>query len=270
MKLGISSYTYTWAVGVPGHTPTHPLSAFDLLDRAEALGVRLVQIADNLPLHALSLSELSALAGRADAAGIDIEVGTRGIAPVHVRTYLDLATGLGSRILRDVVDTADHQPSPHEVVTILQALAPELKAADVILAIENHDRFSCGTLMAILERVASLYVGICLDTANSFGALEGPDTVVRSLGPWTVNLHVKDFAIARAPHQMGFAIEGRPAGKGRLDVPWLLDTLQSMGRDVNAVLELWTPPEPTLAATIAKEAAWAEESVAHLRRFIQE
>ena len=30
MKLGIGSYTYTWAVGVPGHTPPTPLSALHL------------------------------------------------------------------------------------------------------------------------------------------------------------------------------------------------------------------------------------------------
>lgn len=113
-------------------------------------------------------------------------------------------------------------------------------------------------------------LGICLDTVNSFGALEGPDVVVRTLGPWTVNLHIKDFGVTRASHQMGFAIEGRPAGQGQLDVPWLLNTLRSLDRDVNAILELWTPPDPTLSETIAREGAWAAESVAYLRGLISD
>lgn len=61
MKLGISTYTYTWAVGVPGKLPAQPLNVFDLLAKAEAAGVKYVQIADNLPLHLLSEPELDKL-----------------------------------------------------------------------------------------------------------------------------------------------------------------------------------------------------------------
>ncbi len=261
MKLGISSYTFTWAIGVPGHPPAHPMSALDLLDKAQELSVGVVQIADNLPLHKLSSPELTALADRAAEAGVAIEVGTRGIALDYLRTYLDLAVRLASPILRVVVDTATHRPTPDEVITTVKAFIPALEAAGVILAIENHDRFPSAKLVEILRHINSDYVGICLDTVNSFGALEGPDVVVQTLGPWTVNVHVKDFAITRAPHQMGFTIEGRPAGQGRLDVPWL-------DRDVNAILELWTPPEPSLVATIAKEQAWTVESIDYLRGLI--
>jgi hypothetical protein len=67
---------------------------------------------------------------------------------------------------------------------------------------------------------------------------------------------------------MGFTVEGRPAGKGHLNVPWLLRRLCLFSVDPNAILELWTPPEETLDATIAKEAAWARESVSFLRTLI--
>ena len=53
-----------------------------------------------------------------------------------------------------------------------------------------------------------------------------------------------------------------------LDIPWLLGRLREMGRDPNAIVELWTPPEDDVAATIRKEAAWAERSVAYLRGII--
>src|SRR5208283_5232558 len=111
-------------------------------------------------------------------------------------------------------------------------------------------------------------VGICLDTVNSFGALEGPDIVVEALGPYTVNLHLKDFAVVRSPTLMGFSVEGRPAGQGMLDIPWLLAKLKSSGRDCNAILELWPPRQPTEAQSIALEAEWAETSVKNLRRWI--
>jgi len=268
MRLGISSYTYTWAIGVPGHPPDHPMRAVDLLNRAAELGVHLVQVADNLPLDRLSPAELGAFEQRARELDVGIEVGTRGIGPGLLRTYLELAERLGSPILRTVVDAADHRPDEQEVVDTVSALVPDLERAGVTLAIENHDRFTTETLVQILEHIGSKHVGVCLDTVNSFGALEGPEVVVKRLSPWTVNLHVKDFATFRASHAMGFTIEGRPAGQGRLDIPWLLRSLRDLGRDPNAILELWTPPEETLAETIAKEDAWAATSVEYLRRFI--
>ncbi len=268
MRLGISSYTYTWAIGVPGRPPARPRGAIELLDKAAQLGVRVVQMADNLPLDRLPSVELDALERQAATRGLCIEVGTRGIELDHLRAYLRLAERFHSPILRVVVDTATHQPGEDEVVERVRALAPELERAGVCLAIENHDRFPVRALARIMERVDSRHVGICLDTVNSFGALEGPEVVVETLGPWTVNLHVKDFVIFRASHMMGFAVEGRPAGQGRLNIPWLIDQLRAMGRDPNAILELWTPPEGHLSDTIAKEEEWAAASVEYLRRHI--
>lgn len=113
MQLGISSYTYTWAIGVPGYPPERSLDAVGLLRKAVALGVGLAQIADNLPLHQLLPAELKRLEQAARDLDVAIEVGTRGIAPGHLFAYLDLALRLGSPIVRVVVDTAEHQPSGH-------------------------------------------------------------------------------------------------------------------------------------------------------------
>ena len=278
MRLGISSYTYSWAIGVPGYPPERPLTATGLLDRAARLGVHMVQVADNLPLDRLPDSQLEAFQRHAAGLGIQVEVGTRGIHPDHLRTYLRLAERLQSPILRVVVDTADHHPTEDEAEETIRPLLPEFERAGVCLAFENHDRFPARTLARIVEHMDSPCAGICLDTVNSFGALEGPEVVVETLGPWVVNLHVKDFVVQRASHKMGFTVEGRPAGQGQLNVPWLLHALreQIQGHrrsspvqvEPNAILELWTPPEKALADTMAKEEAWATASVAYLRRLI--
>lgn len=268
MRLGISSYTYTWAIGVPGHPPDHPMEAVDLLSKAAELGVYLVQVSDNLPLDQLSSTELDTFEKRASELDINIEVGTRGIGHNHLRTYLQLAERLRSPIVRVVVDTPDHHPDEDEVINTIRAIIPEFERAGTYLAIENHDRFKVKTLARIVERIGSSYVGICLDTVNSFGALEGPEVVLEVFGPLVVNLHVKDFCVFRASHMMGFTVEGQPAGQGRLNIPWLLQELRGQGRDPNAILELWTPPEGTLSATIAKEDAWATTSIEYLRKLI--
>ena len=168
-----------------------------------------------------------------------------------------------------VVDSFEHHPSLDEVVDLLRPLRRDLEQADVCLAIENHDRFTADQFREIVTRLDSPYVGICLDTVNSFGALEGPATVLAALAPWVVNLHVKEFVIQRVEHQLGFVIQGCPAGQGRMDVPWLLRELRAAGRTPNAVLEQWTPPESSLEATIAKEEQWAAASVNYLRTLIE-
>jgi sugar phosphate isomerase/epimerase len=167
-----------------------------------------------------------------------------------------------------VVDTKDHHPSPEEVVGLVRAVLPELEAAGIALAIENHDRFKARTFAEIIEAIHSPFAGICLDTVNSFGALEGPEVVVSALAPYVVNLHVKEFIIRRASHSMGFSITGMPAGQGMLDMPWLLDQLNRFGRSYNAIIEQWPAPEAAMEATIAKELDWVRQSVAYLRTVI--
>jgi len=270
MKLGIGTYAFAWSIGtVTGNPPAHPMRHADFLQRCADLGVHVAQIADNLALHELSTADQDALKRQADTLDIAVEVGTRGIQPDLLRTYLDIAQRFESPVLRTVIDSPGHRPSIPETVAILREVKVEFEAANVVLALENHDRFPTGTFVDILKQVDSAHVGICLDTVNSFGALEGPAVVVEALGPYVANLHVKEFIIRRIDHTMGFAVEGAPAGQGRLDVPWLLDRLHALAaRDFNAILELWPPPEADIEATVDKESAWAAESIRYLRTLI--
>jgi sugar phosphate isomerase/epimerase len=265
--LGLGSYGVAWNIGVPGYEqPTAPLEAFGLLRLVDDLGLRLVQYADNLPLDALSSAEQQHLRDEAQARKISIEVGTRGIQTDHLHRWIELASYFSSPILRVVVDTKAHHPDPEEVVALVRTVLPALHQADVRLAIENHDRFKARTLAGIIEAVNDPHVGICLDTVNSFGALEGPDVVVAALGRHVVNLHVKEFTVRRVPHNMGFEVTGCPAGQGMLDVPWLLDALR--GRSFNAIIETWLAPDASMSVTAATEIDWVRQSVAYLRTLI--
>ncbi|MEE8217939.1 MAG: sugar phosphate isomerase/epimerase, partial [Vicinamibacteria bacterium] len=75
MRLGIGTYTYTWAVGVPGYLPETPVTAADLVKAANAAGLRCVQIADNLPLEQLTTEERHTLLELAESRRVAIEVG---------------------------------------------------------------------------------------------------------------------------------------------------------------------------------------------------
>jgi sugar phosphate isomerase/epimerase len=225
-------------------------------------------VADNLPLHLLSAAELQEFGRRAEELGLRIEVGTRGTDAANLMDYLSLAKRLRSPLLRIVIAQRGRDLTAPEAIAVLMPHREAFKAAGIMLAIENHERYTTDELITIVTELGTDWVGICLDTVNSFGALEGPVVVVEKLAPFTVNVHVKDFAVRRAEHMMGFTIEGTPVGQGQLDVPWLLDKLGGTGRDISAIIELWTPPGTTLEATVHKEAEWAEASVGYLKNLV--
>src|SRR5690349_18874486 len=115
------------------------MDALGLVRRAAALGLSLVQIADNLPLDRCSAGELNELRRVSGDLDVAVEVGTSGIGLDHLRRYIDLCEMFGSPILRVVVDTATEHPSPSEVVDGLGAATAQAAAAGVVFALENHD-----------------------------------------------------------------------------------------------------------------------------------
>lgn len=264
MRLGISTYSYTWAIGVPGNIHNEPLSALGLLDKAAQLGINLVQFADNLPLEKLSDGELNQIRVYAASRDISIEMGGKGLTVENTLLCLRTAAALSSPILRMVIDNPGYEPDVDTVIQHIKGLEPEFASRNIKLAIENHDRLKAREFEYIIRSVGSPYVGICLDSVNSMGAGEGFENVSEILLPYTFNLHLKDFTIHRVSHKMGFAIEGTPAGKGMLNIPSLIETLKKQGKCQSIILELWTPFHEDLSQTVQLEEQWVKESIAYL------
>lgn len=267
MRFGLSSFTFTWAVGVPGSEPARPLSAAGIVDLASGWDVPVVQLADNLPLDGWPDAALDGLRATAQARGVALEVGTRGISPELLTRYAEIAGRLGSPIVRTIADTdtdtgtGRHEPA--EIVRRLRPLESAYRDRGLVLAIENHDGIPAAELAGIVTALGD-WTGICLDTVNSFAALDDPRRVIETLAPLAVNVHLKDFAIVRATHRMGFGIEGRALGDGMLDLDAVLRAVADRP-GLTGVVELWTPPQKTLEATIALEHDWAHASI----RFLQ-
>jgi len=267
MQPGISSYTYTWAIGVPGKEPKNPMTIFQLVEKAAEFGMPVVQVADNLPLDKFSETELLKIRNFADDLEVQIEVGSKKMTTENLERYIGIAAFFGSPIVRFVIDGEGFQPGLEEIHTIIKSAVPILESNNIILAIENHDRFKAAEFAEMVEKSGSQFVGICLDSVNSMGAGEGLETVIEKLAPLTVNLHVKEFSVKRVFHKMGFVIEGCPLGEGMLPVAALLEKVSP--RCQSAILEQWTPPEETIEATIEKEARWAEQSIKYLKNVLQ-
>jgi 3-oxoisoapionate decarboxylase len=267
MQPGISSYTYTWAIGVLGKEPKKPMTIFQLIEKADELGVTVLQVADNLPLDRFSEIELLKIRNYAEDLNIQIEVGARGMTAENLEKHIELAVFFQSPIVRFVVDGPGFEPCLEEIHQIIKNAVPVLRENKIILAIENHDRFKAAEFAEMIEKAGSQFVGICLDSVNSMGAGEGLETVIGKLAPLTVNLHVKEFSVKRVFHKMGFVIEGCPLGEGMLPVAELIQKV-SPGCQ-SAILEQWTPPEETIEKTIEKEARWAEVSITYLKSLCQ-
>lgn len=263
MQLGLSTYTYTWSFGVPGSMPENPMTINDLVDKAVALQLDCIQVADNVPLHQKPEQELEQILQYATEKHIAIETGFRGLTSANLQQYIQIAARLKSRILRVVIDMPGYEPEIEEVILVIRKFVPQLEKLNILLAIENHDRLKAREFIQIIEGVNSTNVGMCLDTVNSFGAGEGTETIISLLAPYTVNVHLKEFTVKRIWHKMGFVIEGAPLGEGMLPVEEIFEKTKRLS--VSAILEQWTPPCEILADTILKEDRWAEESIRNLK-----
>ncbi|MFW6189053.1 MAG: sugar phosphate isomerase/epimerase family protein [Planctomycetota bacterium] len=270
MRLGISSFALSWAVGIPGYPPERPLAAAEILDRAAQLEVGVVQFGDNLPLHELPEDELHDLDTHARDLGIELELGVSGHGPDLLRAYLRLCRVFDARVLRVMPGWPELFPDRGDAVESVREVADEFAEAGVAIGLENFEAYGVADLARAVRTVDHPAAGACLDTINSIGAVESPEYVIETLAPLAVNVHLKDYAIRRFDHRLGLVVEGRPCGQGRLDIGGLLRALEATDRDPNVILELWTPPEQDIEDTVAKESEWLEESVAHMHPLLPE
>lgn len=265
MKIGLSSWSYSWSIGVSKELlPEKPMTAESLLDKSVELGAKVLQIADNCPLNKLSSDQLMCLKRKAEANNIQIEVGTRGVNPIGVIPYLEIAEYLQSPLVRTLLHDNDGCPMLAQAMKNVHVLIPELEKRNIKLAIENHDFFKTSDLANFIEEINHPLVGICLDPVNNLAQGESTAEVLKKLGRYTVNFHCKDYKITRKPSMLGFDVEGCAAGDGILD---LKRCSEYLAEDISYIIELWTPWQGDLYKTIELEADWAKKSMEYLKQF---
>lgn len=108
----------------------------------------------------------------------------------------------------------------------------------VSLAIENHKDWRTNELVALLERLDSPNIGVCLDTGNSIALLEDPMETIEQLAPWAFTTHLKDMAVEE--YEDGFLLAEVPLGKGFLDLPRIVSTLRKARPNIKFNLEMIT------------------------------
>jgi len=212
MQLGIGSYTYGWNVSYKNGSFPHAMDEHGLLEKTKQFGIKVLQMGDNLPMHEWDEGRLNVFKKKLKQNKIELEIGAKGFTEERLRGYLKLCRMFDTRLLRFIIDDKNYQPSLDEINNIIERNIKLLKRNNVVLALENHDRFPATDYAYMIKQSGSNIVGICLDTANSIAAGEGIASIIDILSPYAVNLHLKDFGISRLPHKQGFIVDGRIAG----------------------------------------------------------
>ena len=263
--IGLSTYAFFWQ---HSERAPHALDLPAMLRRTRELNAEVFQICDYAPLLRYSDAELRALSKLAAELGIVLELGTRGILPEHLEKFLRLADTLAVKLVRSMVNSAEHRPSMAEAQLLLAQVLPAYEASGVKIALETYEQLSSRDLVSLVEAVGSTSLGICLDPANCVAALEYPRDVIDRCAPYVANVHVKDFAFTRRGGWVGFTLEGVELGSGLLDYNYLMKKVDPEARGINRVVEHWLTWQDNFAETQRIENLWNVNNLAYLKRHV--
>ena len=135
----------------------------------------------------------------------------------------------------------------------LQLAEPVVVRHRMRLAIENHKDFRIDQMLGMLRRIDSDYIGVCVDTGNSFALLEDPMEVIKAYAPYGFSAHLKDMAVAE--YEEGFLLADVPLGQGLLDLPRIVRLLEKARPDIQFSLEMST--RDALKVPCLTEKYWA-------------
>ncbi|GAA4768644.1 sugar phosphate isomerase/epimerase family protein [Microbacterium gilvum] len=260
--IGLGTYAFFWQ---HSDRSPEPLSLRGALEETRALDVDLFQICDFAPLEAMTDAEVHDAAAAARDLGVAIQLGTKGVEPERLARHLALADVFDARLVRSMLFSPASRPSAAEAEAWLRAALPAYEAAGVVLALETYEQIATADLVALVQRIASPALGICLDPANVVARLERPVDAIELTAPHVVNVHAKDFAFDRQPGWVGFTYSGAPMGAGLHDYPHLLRTVHPRERGIDEIVEHWLPWQGDATTTIRTEREWTRRAIETLR-----
>jgi len=270
MKLGVTSYTFRWAVGGDRRFGDFtkiekPLKPVELVQKVADLGLEVVQICENVNLD-LPDDELKKIGRTADDLGIKLELGASGMGLPVLKRCMKMAELAHAPLVR--VYPKEKEPIKN-LVERIRGFMPTLQKKDLMLAVENSSLwlYTSKELAELFGKVDSPLFGACVDVVNSTGLLEKPLETVETLAPFTMCLHLKDYRIERK-EVGGFMIFGVPLGTGLLDAKAVINALRNAGRDPDVLLEQFMGKKDIMRETLAEEDRWVREAIKYVKTII--
>ena len=211
--------------------------AFTVLDFCAAERVTVVHFSEPRLLGHLDPAHLQRVRERADALGLDLEVGMLAIAPTsgifdasagtaeeQLTRMIDVAITTRSPLVRCVVGNSFDRRAPGGIdrhidaaLDVLRNVRSRVMDAGLKLAVENHSGdMQAGELKALIEAAGVDYVGACIDSGNAAWALEDPHDVLETLAPYVLTSHMRDSAVWISDD--GINVEWTRMGEGTVDL----------------------------------------------------
>jgi len=261
MEIGLSSYSYRWAILFK------QMDMRGFLDCALSMELSSVQICENLPFYSISSAERLAIRDEY-ASQIAIDTGFRGHDPEKLIIALQSTVELGGKMMRLVVEDVDEtELSVSKAISDLSQVVPLLDELDIELSLENHFLFKPKELVSIINGLDSTRVSICFDSFNSIVHNIGTYQALEEVAEHISRIHVKDVHIQRKG--TGFLISGCPMGEGILELDRVLNMIALHGKASACFLEGWLDRLATNEKTLEFEDKTNRDGINYLRRNIQ-
>ncbi len=207
-----------------------------LIDYAASLKCDTLFISDLVAFESLEDSALRAVRSKAEAAGLQLYLGSWSICPTsktfkkdwgtaeeHLRLTIRVAKALGSPVSRVVLGNMEDRKSEggiqariKDTVAVLKACRRDAEKAGIKIAIENHGgdlhSWECRQL---IEEAGTDFVGANIDSGNAVWTLEDPMDVLETLGPVTICSSLRDSMVWAAPE--GATVQWTACGEGLID-----------------------------------------------------
>ncbi|KPK39628.1 MAG: hypothetical protein AMJ65_11290 [Phycisphaerae bacterium SG8_4] len=149
-----------------------------------------------------------------------------------------IRTAIGGRRYEQFGDAGQFEAFAARSLKSLQLAGPLAARQRMRLAIENHKDWRIDRMLDMIKRLGSEYVGVCVDTGNSFALLEDPMAVVEAYATVGFSVHLKDMAVAE--YEDGFLLADVPLGEGVLDLARMVEILRKANPEIRFSLEMAT------------------------------
>jgi 3-oxoisoapionate decarboxylase len=203
-RTGLNPYGLTYHLGLQGsggpraNPDGRGLEGFIAI--AQEIGARTIEL-HNAWLVPLPDAALAALRARLETLGMQPIV-SHGLPWEGHEGAIRSARALGARLIRTPLTpvlcgdrSARAAEWPQLVASArskLRDLARDAAAADLSVAIENHQDFGSRELLDFCDE-AGANVGLCFDTGNTFPVAEAPLDFARRVAPRVRHVHLKDY-----------------------------------------------------------------------------
>ncbi|MFL6279380.1 MAG: sugar phosphate isomerase/epimerase family protein [Vicinamibacterales bacterium] len=211
--------------------------AFQQLDYCAARGVTVVHFSEPRLVGGFDRAHLERVRARADALGLDIEIGMLSICPTsgifdpsqgpaedQLGRAIDAAVICGSPLVRCVLGNTFDRRTPggidrhiEQTLEVLRRIRSRVTDAGVKIALENHSGdMQARELKMLVETAGPDFVGVCIDSGNASWAVEDPHLTLETLAPYVLTSHMRDSAVWNTPQ--GAVAQWTRMGEGNVDI----------------------------------------------------